>query len=72
MKLEALKEYLYIVVGAIYDTHKELGPGLNEYVYQEGLEVEFKQSPADMQHLTLHHDKKDEILFRAHKRYAVV
>ena len=43
MKLETLKEYLYIVVGAIYDTHKELGPGLNEYVYQEGLEVEFKQ-----------------------------
>ena len=43
MKLEALKEYMYIVLGAIYDTHKELGPGLNEYVYQEGLEYEFKQ-----------------------------
>jgi hypothetical protein len=39
MKLEALKEYLYIVVGAIYDTHKELGPGLNEYVYPETNEM---------------------------------
>ena len=42
IKLEALKDYLYDVVGAIYETHHELGPGLNEYVYQEGLEMEFK------------------------------
>ncbi len=42
MKLDALKDYLYDVVGAIYETHRELGPGLNEYVYQEGLEMEFK------------------------------
>lgn len=42
MKLDALKDYLYDVVGAIYETHHELGPGLNEYVYQEGLEMEFK------------------------------
>ena len=43
MKLDALKDYLYDVVGAIYETHRELGPGLNEYVYQEGLELEFKE-----------------------------
>lgn len=42
MKLDALKDYLYDVVGAIYETQRELGPGLNEYVYQEGLEMEFK------------------------------
>lgn len=42
MKLDTLKDYLYDVVGAIYETHRELGPGLNEYVYQEGLEIEFK------------------------------
>ena len=43
MKLDALKDYLYDVVGAIYETHRELGPGLNEYVYQEGLELEFRE-----------------------------
>ena len=42
MKLDVLKDFLYDVVGAIYETHHELGPGLNEYVYQEGLEMEFK------------------------------
>ncbi len=42
MKIDALKDLLYAVVGAIYETHRELGPGLNEYVYQEGLEKEFK------------------------------
>ena len=42
MKQETLNDYLYDVVGAIYETHRELGPGLNEYVYQEGLEIEFK------------------------------
>lgn len=42
MKLDALKEILYHLVGVLYDVHKELGPGLNEYVYQEGLEFELK------------------------------
>ena len=62
MKLEALKEYLYIVVGAIYDTHKELGPGLNEYVYQEGLEVEFKQ-----QHIFYEREKEFHPFYRGVK-----
>ena len=34
------KEHMYDVVGAIYEVHKELGPGLNEYCYQEGLQME--------------------------------
>ena len=62
MKLETLKEYLYIVVGAIYDTHKELGPGLNEYVYQEGLEVEFKQ-----QHIFYEREKEFNPFYRGVK-----
>ena len=45
MKLDALKEILYHLVGVLYDVHKELGPGLNEYVYQEGLEFELKNQP---------------------------
>ena len=34
-----LKEHVYDVVGAIYEVHKELGAGLNEYCYQEGLQI---------------------------------
>lgn len=32
---------MYDVVGAIYAVHRELGPGLNEFCYQEGLKIEF-------------------------------
>ena len=34
---EKLKKHVYDIVGAIYEVHNELGPGLNEYCYQEGL-----------------------------------
>ena len=40
--LEILKKQIYPIVGAVYSVHTELGPGLNEYVYQEGLEIELK------------------------------
>ena len=43
MKLEGLKDFLYIVVGAIYNVHHELGAGLNESIYQEGLAIELKK-----------------------------
>ena len=38
-----LKAHIYDVVGAIHNVHKELGPGLNESCYQEGLQIEFTQ-----------------------------
>ena len=35
---------MYDVVGAIHDVHKELGAGLNEYCYQEGLQLQLEES----------------------------
>ena len=41
--IEKIKEYAYPLVGAIYEVHSELGPGLNEYVYQEGLAMQLEE-----------------------------
>lgn len=41
--IEKLKQFMYPIVGAIYEVHKELGPGLNEYVYQEGLAMQLEE-----------------------------
>ncbi len=42
-----LKSHVYDIVGCCQEVHKELGPWLNEYVYQEALKValEEKQIP---------------------------
>ena len=39
-----LKDHVYDVVGALYEVHKELGAGLNEYCYQEGLQLQLEES----------------------------
>ena len=43
MNVSSLKEHVYDVIGAIHEVHRELGPGLNEYCYQEGLEIELTE-----------------------------
>lgn len=38
-----LKSYIYDIIGCCQDVHKELGPWLNEYMYQEALKVAFQE-----------------------------
>ena len=35
------REIVYPVIGACQEVHKQLGPFLNEYMYQEALAIEF-------------------------------
>ena len=46
-QLTQLKSHVYDIIGCCQTVHKELGPWLNEYVYQEALKValEEKQIP---------------------------
>lgn len=37
------KQHIYDVIGAIHEVHKELGPGLNEYCYQEGMQMQLTE-----------------------------
>ena len=66
--IEALKKYAYDTIGAIHEVHKELGPGLNEKVYQEGLQLELSERDIPFQkELTFHptyHGKEMEATYR--------
>lgn len=41
--IQNLKQHMFDVVGAIYEVHKELGAGLNEFCYQEGLQMQLEE-----------------------------
>lgn len=43
MLCEKLKRYCYEVNGCCQTVHRELGPFLNEYMYQDALEIIFKE-----------------------------
>ena len=41
--LSQFKTHVYDIIGCCQEVHKELGPWLNEYVYQEALKVSFEE-----------------------------
>jgi GxxExxY protein len=41
--ISSLKKHMFDIIGAIYDVHKELGAGLNEYCYQEGFQIQLDE-----------------------------
>ena len=49
----------YKITGALYEVHKELGPGLLEKVYQEALEKELR-----MQGITFEREKSFNISYK--------
>lgn len=68
MDIERYKDHLFDVVGALYEVHTELGPGLNEYCYQEGLRIQLEEQGISFQkELTIHptyHGKNMESVYR--------
>ncbi len=50
-----LKNHIYDVVGAIHEVHKELGPGLSEYCYQEGLQMQLGEQQIVFQREKIFH-----------------
>ena len=59
---------MYDVVGAIYEVHKELGAGLNEYCYQEGFQMQLEEQKTPfMREMDFHptyHGKEMNALYR--------
>jgi GxxExxY protein len=66
--IELLKKHMYDVVGAIYEVHKELGAGLNEYCYQEGLQLQLEEQNTpfkrEMHFHPTYHGKEMKALYR--------
>ena len=66
--IQALKKHMFDVVGAIYEVHKELGAGLNEFCYQEGLQMQLEEQEIPFnREMTFHpsyHGKPMEAVYR--------
>ena len=66
--IKALKDHIYDVIGALHEVHKELGPGLNEYCYQEGLQLQLEEQKIPFKReLSFHpfyHGKEMQALYR--------
>lgn len=66
--ISVLKSYVYDVIGAIYEVRNELGAGLNEACYQEGLMLQLQEQGIPFQReLSFHpvyHGKQMESTYR--------
>jgi len=66
--LEKLNNHIFDIIGALYEVHTELGPGLNEYCYQEGLRMQLEEQGIQYQkELTVrptYHGKEMEAVYR--------
>ena len=62
------KKHIYDVVGALHEVHKELGAGLNESCYQEGLRIQLEEQRIEFsKELSFHpsyHGRQMESMFR--------
>ena len=63
-----LKNHIYDVVGAIHEVHKELGPGLSEYCYQEGLQMQLGEQQIVFQREKIFHPTYHGRLLQAEYR----
>lgn len=66
--IKKYKQHIYDVIGAIHEVHKELGPGLNEYCYQEGLQMQLEEQripyKREISFHPTYHGKPMESLYR--------
>ena len=68
INIATLKHHIYDVVGALHEVHKELGAGLNESCYQEGLRIQLEEQGIEFsKELSFHpsyHGRQMESMFR--------
>lgn len=68
INIDYYKKYMYDVIGAIHEVHCELGAGLNESCYQEGLQIQLQEQGVPfLREQSFHpsyHNHEMEALFR--------
>ena len=68
INIAQLKEHMYDVIGAIHEVHLELGAGLNEACYQEGLKLQLEEQgipyTREQSFHPIYHNKEMQTMFR--------